>query len=155
MPAVNMIIENATLLNTAGKYCDKDIVVVPVVQPDNVRVTLEITLKAAEWVDNKQIVESATITEDSTLVVSHTMADVQAYLDSGIMLASAEVGKMEFTCVVVPTEDIKVLVHIVDPLITAGGALPEITAEDDGKFLRAVGGAYRLVALTDVSVEGL
>lgn len=32
--------------------------------------------------------------------------------------------------------------------------LPEVTAEDNGKFLRVVDGAYALVALTDVSVEG-
>lgn len=32
--------------------------------------------------------------------------------------------------------------------------LPEVTAEDNGKFLQVVDGAYALVALTDVSVEG-
>ena len=33
-------------------------------------------------------------------------------------------------------------------------ALPTVTASDNGKFLQVVDGAYALVALTDVSVEG-
>lgn len=35
-----------------------------------------------------------------------------------------------------------------------GSALPTVTEEDNGKFLRVVGGAYALVALQDVSKEG-
>lgn len=36
-----------------------------------------------------------------------------------------------------------------------GGGLPKVTAEDEGKFVQVVGGAYKLVALTDVSEEGM
>jgi hypothetical protein len=38
---------------------------------------------------------------------------------------------------------------------TGGSTLPTITNEDNGKFLRVVNGAIALVALQDVSKEGM
>ena len=88
---------------------------------DNVRATLEITLKSTDWADNKQTITEAAVSENSTLIVNPTEESNDAYIESVIELSQelTEVGKMVFTCVTVPTEDIAVLVHIIDPLITA------------------------------------
>jgi len=83
----------------------------------NIRETLEITLKSTDWADNKQTIEANAISENCTLVASPTTESTEAYIASGIMLTEAEVGEMAFECVVPPTEDIAVLVHVIDPLI--------------------------------------
>lgn len=41
-----------------------------------------------------------------------------------------------------------------DVVIEASSGLPEVTAENNGAFLRVVDGAWAIVNLTDVSVEG-
>ena len=41
-----------------------------------------------------------------------------------------------------------------DVVIEASGGLPEVTTENNGAFLRVVDGAWAIVNLTDVSVEG-
>lgn len=85
----------------------------------NVRDTLTLTLKADSWADSKQTIPEAAVTENCTLIVNPTEESNDAYIESAIVLDEAEVGKMVFTCSTVPTEDIAVLVHIIDPLITA------------------------------------
>lgn len=90
--------------------------------PNNLRATLHITLKANAWADGKQTIENNAVSENCTLVVNPTEGSKDAYIASVIELTEAEVGKMVFTCVTVPTEDIEVLVHVVGSLVEVEGA---------------------------------
>lgn len=110
----------------------------------NIRDTLEITLKSTDWADNKQTIPANAISENSTLVASPTTESTEAYIASGIMLTEAEVGEMAFECVVPPTEDIAVLVHIVDPLITTNPIL-SFDSVDEMNAYEAEDGAIAIV----------
>lgn len=98
----------------------------------NIRATLEITLKSTDWADNKQTIENAAVTENCTLIVNPTVESKEAYIESVIVLDEnlTEVGKLVFTCAEAPTEDIAVLVHVVDPLITTEPILSFDTVDE-------------------------
>jgi len=110
----------------------------------NIRETLEITLKSTDWADNKQTIEANAILENSTVVVNPTEESKDAYIDSGIMLTEAEVGYMVFECAEAPTEDIAVVVHVVDPLITAEPIL-SFNSVDEMNAYEAEDGAIAIV----------
>ena len=121
----------------------------------NIRETVTVNLSADGWVDKVQTVESHYIGTESAAFVSPTPTSMAAYLESGVMLDSISERTLTFTCVSVPAEDISVEVNIIEPLVIEAVSVPKPTAEDNGKFLRVVEGGYALVALQDVSVEGM
>jgi hypothetical protein len=110
----------------------------------NIRDTVELTLEAANWSENRQVIPCNSVGSNSTVMPNPTAASKQAYIASGIMLTEAEVGKMVFECVVPPTEDIAVLVHIIDPLITAEPILTFDSVEEMNAY-EAEDGAIAIV----------
>lgn len=112
----------------------------------NLRDTLQITLKASDWPDNKQTIEAAEVAENCTLVVNPTEGSKDAYIAGVIELTEAEVGKMVFTCVNVPTEDIGVLVHVVGSLVEVESTkILSFDSVDEMNAYQAEEGAIALV----------
>ena len=104
---------------------------------NNIRETLTITLAASDWEDNKQKHQSASISENSTVICSPHPDSMELYVYNGVMISGAEVGEIEFSCTSVPSADIEVFIHIIDPLVAVDSDryVPSATEDDAGKVL--------------------
>ena len=99
----------------------------------NIRDTVAITLKAVNWTDNLQIIPCNSVGSNSVVMPNPTAASKQVYINAGIELIEATAESLTFTCANVPTEDIAVLVHIIDPLISAD--VPDGVQTDNNKIV--------------------
>lgn len=111
----------------------------------NIRDTLHITLTAAGWANNQQVIPCNSVGSNSTVMPNPTAASKQAYINAGIELTEATTESLTFTCATVPPiEDIAVLVHVIDPLITAEPILTFDSVEEMNAY-EAEDGAIAIV----------
>lgn len=78
------------------------------------KVSIEVELTAAGWVENVQVVDAPGITENNTIIVGPSPASHILYSEALIYCTAQEEGKLEFSCEYTPSETIRVNVVAFD-----------------------------------------
>ena len=118
----------------------------------NVRDIVRLTLKADEWVDNKQTIACSTILDKSAVWPSYAPGYKNEYIDCGISVDGASAGSVTYQCVNIPTTDIDVLLSVSDPLIAVGPPqISDVQTPTSGKYvMRDDDGNLLAVSPTDL-----
>ena len=140
-----------------------------------------ITLSASKWSNKQQTVSVAGLSKDDTVFSTPDADSSELYSECNVKLKSQGSGTLTYVCEEVPSANLTINVsyfpvggtgvagggstsggstgggtggvsaEYVEELINA--AIPPVTAEDNGKFLRVVDGAW--AAVTVPSAEGV
>lgn len=120
----------------------------------NIRNTVTVTLDANNWVNNSQTITISSIGNNSSVFCTPHPDSKDVYIDCGIILESATISSVTFSCHNAPSIEILVNVQIIEPVLNVD-ELPKVNEDDNGKFLQVIDGKWQAVALIDGSKEGM
>lgn len=109
----------------------------------NIKYTETVMLTVDGWSDNLQTVSVPNIGNNSSVFCTPHPESKDVYIDCGIMLESAEVSSLTFSCVNRPSDIVSANVQIIEPLIGVN-ELPEVNEIHNGKVLKVIGGVWAL-----------
>lgn len=103
----------------------------------NIGEPIAITLSADGWEDNLQTVSVPGIGSNSGVFATAHPDNLEPYIQDGIFLEEASLGKATFSCAIVPTVDIKVNIIIIEPVVGGSSGSVETIIVDTAEDLPA------------------